>query len=154
MEKFGVEVNKKIWYVYEKHGKNYIFKLDFYTLLRLKNHFETIFRNSSHVDFKNGIRIEFSCTNDGKIRWWRRCKIRNLYEKMEKIVFLTRFLYLFKIKEETFETIFRNLFHVDFKKWYNNWILMQKWRRKERVEVDPKFVTKEKEISRSDKLKY
>ena len=67
MEIFGVEVDVKIRYLDEIYRKNYIFKLDFYTLLRLKNHFETIFRNSSHVDFKNGIRIEFSCTNDGKI---------------------------------------------------------------------------------------
>ena len=95
MEEFGVELAVTIRYLDEKYIKNYIFKLNFMPFLKLKKGFETLFGNSSHVDFKNGIRIEFSSRNDGKIGWWSGCKIQHLYEKMEKNRILTWFLYTF-----------------------------------------------------------
>ena len=39
MEKLGVEVDIKIQYLVEKGGKNYIFKLDFYTLFKTPGFF-------------------------------------------------------------------------------------------------------------------
>ena len=44
VEKIAVEVDVKIRYLVLQNGKNYIFKLDFYTLFETQKKFETIFR--------------------------------------------------------------------------------------------------------------
>ena len=70
MEEFCVEVDMNIWYLDEKSGTNLIFKLDFYTLSKTQKKLKLYLESYNHVDFKNGITIEFSCRNNGEIGWW------------------------------------------------------------------------------------
>ena len=73
MEKFCVEVDVKIRYLDEKVD-TFLFLTLFYTLSKTKK-MKPYLENSLHIDFKNGLKIELSCRNDGVIKCGNRCKI-------------------------------------------------------------------------------
>ena len=74
MEKLGVEVNIKIWYLVFKKRKIYIFQLDFYTISKSKKNMKPYMESSFHVDLKNCKTIEYLCRNNGEHWCWSECK--------------------------------------------------------------------------------
>ena len=67
MEEFSVEVGVNIRYLDEKSGKNYLFKLNFYTFSRTQKNMKPYLESFFHVDLKNGITIAFLSRNNGEI---------------------------------------------------------------------------------------
>ena len=67
MEKLCDGVDVKSGHLYERSGKNYIFNSIFILFLKLEKNLKPYLESSFHVDFKNGITIEFSCRNNGEM---------------------------------------------------------------------------------------
>ena len=95
-EKFGVEVDIKIQWLVEKDAKTIFLKPIFIPVLKLKIFLETIFGKLFHIDFINGITIEFPFKNNGEIWCWIGCENPIFrWKTWKKLYSKTRFSYPF-----------------------------------------------------------